>query len=62
MSLTKKWAEKMGWFERQQYPQSEADYQEYLKDKNEKDSTIDRQNVNVSSSTDEGKNYSTKDS
>ena len=62
MSLTKRWAEKIGWFERQQYPQSEADYQEYLKDKNEKDSTIDRQSISIHISTDEKKSHSTKNS
>ena len=62
MSLTKRWAEKIGWFEKQQYPQSEADYQEYLKDTNEKDSKSDRQNSSIHVSTDERESYSTKDS
>tara|TARA_R110000822_G_scaffold60323_1_gene150380 strand:- start:11695 stop:11883 length:189 start_codon:yes stop_codon:yes gene_type:complete len=62
MSLTKRWAEKIGWFEDQQYPQSEIEYQEYLKNKNEKDSAINRQNVSIHTSTDKRENYSTKDS
>ena len=62
MSLTKRWAEKIGWFERQQYPQSEADYQEYLKDSNEKDNKSDKQNISIHIPTDERKSHSTKDS
>ena len=62
MSLTKRWAEKIGWFERQQYPQSEADYQEYLKDSNEKDNKSDKQNISIHIPTEKRKSYSTKDS
>jgi len=62
MSLTKRWAEKIGWFERQQYPQSEADYQEYLKDSNEKDNKSDKQNISIHILTEKRKSHSTKDS
>jgi len=60
MSLTKRWAEKIGYFEKQQYPQDEAEYEEYLKNKNEKDSTIDRQDSSVHNLKDKGKADSTK--
>ena len=60
MSLTKRWAEKIGYFEKQQYPQDEAEYEEYLKNKNEKDSTINRQDSSVHNPKDKGKADSTK--
>jgi len=60
MSLTKRWAEKIGYFEKQQYPQDEAEYEEYLKNKNEKDSTIDRQDSSVHNPKDKGKGNSTE--
>ena len=60
MSLTKRWAEKIGYFEKQQYPQDEAEYEEYLKNKNEKDSTVDRQDSSVHSPKDKGKADSTE--
>lgn len=60
MSLTKRWAEKIGYFEKQQYPQDEAEYEEYLKNKNEKDSTIDRQDSSVYNPKDKGKADSTE--
>ena len=60
MSLTKRWAEKIGYFEKQQYPQDEAEYEEYLKNKNEKDSTIDRQDSSVHNLKDKGKSDSTE--
>jgi hypothetical protein len=60
MSLTKRWAEKIGYFEKQQYPQDEAEYEEYLKNKNEKDSTIDRQDSSVHNPKDKGKRDSTE--
>tara|TARA_R110002020_G_scaffold182741_1_gene378456 strand:+ start:236 stop:424 length:189 start_codon:yes stop_codon:yes gene_type:complete len=60
MSLTKRWAEKIGYFEKQQYPQDEAEYEEYLKNKNEKDSTIDRQDSSVHNLKDKGKADSTE--
>ena len=62
MSLTKRWAEKIGWFEDQQYPQSEIEYQEYLKYKNEKCNKIHKQNINIHIAKNKKESDSGKDS
>lgn len=59
MSLTKRWAEENGWFEQWQF-QDDIEYQEYLKDKHEKDSRSDRQSINIYSAENEEENDSSE--
>jgi hypothetical protein len=61
MSLTKRWAEENGWFEQWQF-QDNAEYQEYLKTKHDKNSKSDRQSINVYSAENEEKNDNSEDS
>ena len=61
MSLTKRWAEENGWFEQWQF-QDNAEYQEYLKTKHDKNSKSDRQSINVYSAENEKKNDNSQDS
>ena len=61
MSLTKRWAEENGWFEQWQF-QDNAEYQEYLKTKHEKDSRSDRQSTNIYSAEDEEENDGSENS
>jgi hypothetical protein len=61
MSLTKRWAEENGWFEQWQF-QDDIEYQEYLKDKHEKDSRSDRQSINIYSAKDEEDSDSSENS
>ena len=61
MSLMKRWAEENGWFEQWQF-QDDIEYQEYLKDKHEKDSRSDRQSINIYSAKDEEDSDSSENS
>ena len=61
MSLTKRWAEENGWFEQWQF-QDNIEYQEYLKNKHEKDRKSDRQSINIYSAEDKEENDSSEDS